>query len=224
MAPTVLIVEDDEATRNGLEELLKDAGYDTLAVGTFEAGSRALKWQAPDLLIVDVRLGAFNGLHLIVTNPNPVPAIVITGFPDSVLETEARQRGAEYLVKPIEPSELLSLVRERLEHLPGSDQFRPPRRWARKHVSGGLPAHVEDEPARILDLSYGGLRFEIDRTYGRPLPSSVNVTLIRSRITVMAALVWTNPTGEGSWVCGASVSQANPSATREWCGLVDAIP
>jgi DNA-binding response OmpR family regulator len=38
----------------------------------------------------------------------------VTGFPDQVLEAEARRAGADYVVKPISPSALVALVNEKL--------------------------------------------------------------------------------------------------------------
>ena len=70
----------------------------------------------PDLLITDIRLGAFNGLQLLIGATPPVPAIVITGFDDAVLAATARQHGADYLLKPLDFDALMEAVRHRLEH------------------------------------------------------------------------------------------------------------
>ena len=110
----ILLVEDDDATRVGLSSLLERAGYDVVATESLQEGRTVLEEASPDLLIADVRLGAFNGLQLIAMSPRPIPTIVTTGFPDSVLETEARQFGAKFLLKPIEPANLLTLVAELL--------------------------------------------------------------------------------------------------------------
>jgi DNA-binding response OmpR family regulator len=110
----VLIVEDDPATRNGLEMLLQRAGYEVLATDSVPEGRRALEEGAPDLLIADVRLGEFNGLQLIAMSGRPIPAIVVTAFVDPALEADARRLGAHYLVKPVTPGVLLSLVEELL--------------------------------------------------------------------------------------------------------------
>jgi DNA-binding response OmpR family regulator len=110
----ILLVEDDDATRVGLSSLLERAGYDVVATESVQEGRSALEEASPDLLIADVRLGAFNGLQLIAMSSRPIPTIVTTGFPDPVLETEARQFGAKFLLKPIEPANLLTLVAELL--------------------------------------------------------------------------------------------------------------
>jgi hypothetical protein len=47
------------------------------------------------LVIADLRLGGFNGLQLLLLSPRPIPTIIITGFPDQVLEAEARRAGAD---------------------------------------------------------------------------------------------------------------------------------
>jgi DNA-binding NtrC family response regulator len=110
----VLIVDDDGATRRGLAQLLVQAGYEATAVGTFDEARRIIGTTPPDLLITDIRLDAYNGLQLILNSPRQIPTIVITGYADPVLEAEARRGGAAYLVKPVQPSDLLALVGEKL--------------------------------------------------------------------------------------------------------------
>ena len=111
---TVLIVDDDQATREGIAEMLRKAGYSILTADSFERARDTLRTATPDLLIADIRLGDFNGLQLIATCPFPIRAIVVTGFADHVLEQEARQLGAEYIVKPVARSQLLSTIERQL--------------------------------------------------------------------------------------------------------------
>lgn len=218
MAARVLIVDDDRATRMGLAELLDDAGYCTSTVGSFEEAARALRTSPPDLLIADVRLGPFNGLQLVISSPRPVPSIIITGFADPVLESDARRRGADYILKPVDPDALLRLVERKLAARSG---FGVPRRWHRKTVIGGLPAQVGDDPARVLDVSYGGVRFEMPGEPERTPPSSLEITFPSARLTVQARLVWTSLIAGRTWLCGAALKTDNGSA--EWHGLVDAL-
>ena len=217
MPSKVLIVDDDKTTREGLAEFLEEAGYEAVAVGTFEEATRILRSSPPDLLIADVRLGPFNGLQLVISTPQPIPAIIITGFADPVLEADARRRGADYVLKPITPARLLDLVAQKLTS-PSRPGFGIPRRWERKPVIGGLPISVDDTPARIIDVSYGGLRFEMQRNEN-PLPASLSITLPTAQLSVKAKLVWENLIGDSTWMCGAALFQETP----EWQGLVDAI-
>ena len=114
MRARVLIVDDDEVYLEGMKELLEEAGYDVSLANSFDAGKHELRDHTPDLLIIDVRLGAFNGLQLISTGQVHIPSIVVTGFDDTVLRADAGGFGASYLVKPIKPSALLALIKERL--------------------------------------------------------------------------------------------------------------
>ena len=109
----VLIVDDDEAVLGMFTGILRNAGHEVTPFSRFEAAKAYLSTVKPDVLISDVRLGAFNGLQLVVyaklEHPDMI-AIVLTGFDDPVLRTEAAHAGALYLVKPIESQRLLNLV------------------------------------------------------------------------------------------------------------------
>jgi DNA-binding NtrC family response regulator len=125
---SILIVEDDRAVLGWLEELLGGAGYHVTGATSFEEGRRALTVDAPDLLITDVRLGAYNGLQLIfrarALNPQ-LPVIVMTGYSDAAIRAEAQRLQAEHLEKPIDSTALLSLVARMLVR-PGPS-LRPDR-------------------------------------------------------------------------------------------------
>ena len=118
MRHKILVVDDDDGMRRFLFTILTRAGYDVVTAENVQGGSRTLEEAPPDLLITDVRLGDFNGLQLLAMRPLSVPTIVVTGFPDPVLEAEARKFGAEFLLKPMEPAGLLTLVKERLQNRP----------------------------------------------------------------------------------------------------------
>ena len=213
---TILIVDDHRVTRLGLAELLEHAGYSVVTAGTFPEARRILREDPPDLLIADVRLGSFNGLQLVISGPNRIPAIVITGYADSVLEAEARRGGADYLVKPFEAEALLTLIRQKLGQSPAD--FAVPRRWWRKAVTG-LMAHVGELPAKIVDVSYGGVRFEVRPGEGGMLPERFQLQLPNA-MSLQADLVWKSMLSNDMWVCGAAVWPEESSA-RQWFGLVD---
>ena len=116
----ILIVEDDREALAGRVELLRAAGYAVTGVATFEEARRALS-DAPDLLITEVRLGAYNGLHLIMRARSRSPhsaAIVLTGFPDAVIRAEAERLNAIYVEKPVDAARLLAAVADALAHPP----------------------------------------------------------------------------------------------------------
>jgi DNA-binding response OmpR family regulator len=100
----ILLVDDDAMVLEAVQTGLTSAGEDVLACGTFEAARAALRSKHFDVLLTDVRLGAFNGLQLAVIAREVQPLIrivVFSGFEDSVLRREAMAVDATYLVKPV---------------------------------------------------------------------------------------------------------------------------
>lgn len=215
MSPKILIVEDDLATRVGLQELLANAGYASVVAGDFREGRRALEQERPDLLIVDLRLQGFNGLQLLHVNPRPIPTIVVTGFPDDVLQADARRMGAEYLVKPFDPAHLLALVGRLLDREPPApDRRRTPRRT----ITTDVPVEINAIPARLLDASRAGVRFEIYRPSGQGVPQALTLYFPVHDLQVRAALIWSTPDRAGRWQCGAVITHATPA----WVSLLEA--
>jgi DNA-binding response OmpR family regulator len=114
---TILVVDDDVVSLSALLELLRDDGFRATGAATLEAALRLQAVFLFDLLIVDLRLGRANGLDLVARarhEQSALPAIVLSDTSDVTAERESRLLGADYLVKPVVPAALLSLVRRRL--------------------------------------------------------------------------------------------------------------
>ena len=220
MPSKVLIVDDDKTTREGLAEFLEEAGYEAVAVGTFEDATRVLRTSPPDLLIADVRLGPFNGLQLVISSPQPIPAIIITGFADPVLEADARRRGADYVLKPVSPARLLDLVAQKLDRGTPAIRHAAPlgtqaRDWRTAHQRRRRAGANRGRQLRRVAVRNAAQRARREST----LPESLSITLPAAQLSVKAKLVWENLIGDGTWMCGAALFQETP----EWHGLVDAI-
>lgn len=198
--------------------MLADAGYRMLTADSFERAVDVLRNASPDLLILDVRLGDFNGLQLIATAPRPVKAIVVTGFADTVLERDARNLGAEFLVKPITRAQLLAMIERQLP----TPAPTPERRWQRKQLSTALPTKINRLPGRFLDVSYGGMRLEVDDA-PEELPPSLAVALPDSERLIQVEVIWRVRQRERAWQFGAIVAEANEVVTSAWRDLVDAV-
>jgi DNA-binding response OmpR family regulator len=113
----VLIAEDDPATLNGLAGYLRGVGFSVIPLPSFAEAHRIMPFAKPDVVVADVRLGEYNGLQLAVQALalDPPPAIIVTsGFDDPVLKAEAQRLGATFLMKPIEPTQLLDLISSKL--------------------------------------------------------------------------------------------------------------
>jgi DNA-binding NtrC family response regulator len=111
---SVLIVDDDEAMLRLITTWVGGAGHQVVSFDQFGDAKSYLTTTTPDVIIADVRLGAFNGLQLVIQAKLEHPeitAIVLTGFYDPVLSGEVSKLGATYLVKPITSDQLLEKVR-----------------------------------------------------------------------------------------------------------------
>jgi DNA-binding response OmpR family regulator len=107
----VVIVDDDEALLRAMEQYVAGAGHDVVAFTQFESAKSHLATAQFDVVVTDVRLGAFNGLQLAtlakVEHPGAI-VIVLSGFDDSVLRNDATRIGARFHLKPISPLQLLA--------------------------------------------------------------------------------------------------------------------
>ena len=110
MSFRLLVVDDDPAIRRYLSSLLGQAGYDIVTAADIPSAMHVMAEKATDLLITDVRLDGFNGLHLVAMTPDPIPSVVLTAYDDAAVEAEARQLGAEFFLKPVDAETLLSAV------------------------------------------------------------------------------------------------------------------
>lgn len=115
--PRVLIVDDDPGVLETLTLGLTRAGLAVTALSRFDEARHHIDESPPDALVVDVRLGAFNGLQLALHMRDARPAapiLVLSGFDDAMLRREAERLGAEFLTKPVSLEELGTRLREAL--------------------------------------------------------------------------------------------------------------
>jgi len=110
---TVVVVDADPVGRHAVERILQRAGYEVVAVSSFPAAKRLLDDQAVRLLITSVKLGAYNGLHLILRTQAQRPdiaTVLTTVGPDPVLERDVRRQGVTCLAKPFTSAALLDAI------------------------------------------------------------------------------------------------------------------
>ena len=114
----ILVVDGNASELASLVKSLRTAGYGAVGTYTFETAKRLLHTQWYDLLITDLRLGAYNGLHLVfhsrVLNP-AATAIVLSPIPDVSIQSEMRRFGAHFVAGPLESDRMLALVGMMLE-------------------------------------------------------------------------------------------------------------
>lgn len=121
--PTVLLVEDHESSAAGYAQLLTGAGYRVAhAKNGYEALAEVAR-EPPSIVLLDLKLPKLDGWDLLQRlkadeTVAAVPVVVITGDSLPTHHELARSKGAAaVLSKPIDPQEMLTLVRNILAHM-----------------------------------------------------------------------------------------------------------
>jgi two-component system, NtrC family, response regulator AtoC len=114
MSRKLLVIDDDEGTREALEDHFLELGLKVLAVENAEAALARLWAFEPDLILTDIRMGEMSGLELLERLrqlEHPADVVVMTGHENMRETIRAIRAGAyDYLVKPLNLEELDALV------------------------------------------------------------------------------------------------------------------
>jgi len=128
----ILIVDDDNAFRDGLAETVRDFGHTAFEAGSCSSGLAALDKNIPDLVILDYRLGDADGLEFmrrLAARPRPSPPVImLTAFATAAVTVEAMKLGAfDHLLKPVRRDDLAQIVERALRSgMRRSDTPQPP--------------------------------------------------------------------------------------------------
>jgi CheY-like chemotaxis protein len=109
----ILVVEDDDDTRDAVVELLRDAGYRTSTAKSGKEALARLRLSQPDLLLIDFVMPDMDGTGLLremrrTPELERLPAIMMTAWPRPIELPE----GVSLLRKPFEWESLVRLVRK----------------------------------------------------------------------------------------------------------------
>jgi FixJ family two-component response regulator len=113
-APLISIVDDDDALRNSLEDLIRSIGFSTRGFNSAEAFLSSNQACDAACLILDVRMPGMSGLdlqHQIISAKWQLPIIFVTSHADDVARARALHAGAvAFLYKPFHEEELLNAI------------------------------------------------------------------------------------------------------------------
>src|SRR5262249_43891369 len=112
--PLIVIVDDDDALRTSLDNLLRSVGFRAQGFASAEAFLHANQAPETACLILDVRLPGMNGLELqrqLGAAHWRIPIIFVTAYADDDVRTRALAAGAiAFLYKPCREEELLNAI------------------------------------------------------------------------------------------------------------------
>jgi FixJ family two-component response regulator len=215
-----IVVVSDPDIADMLVDCLSTAGYTARVIREFVTARAELDGTAPDLLVAQIKLGAYNGLHLAIRSRSrgAKTPVVLIGDADPVLQAEADRVHAAYLTTPLNEQLLVDAVKR------GEADYRPTRRSPRKRVPM-LDALVNEVQARILDVSYEGLRLQVSEQQPDSIPPFFMLRIPLFNLSCRAQRVWTRdpPDQAGLW-CGATIVGVDPAGAVAWRALVDSVP
>ncbi len=165
----VLIVDDDVAVRNTMNEYIKAAGYKSDAVSCAEEALELLKKYTFQVVITDIKLPVMGGLELteIIKKGKGSDVIVMTGYSDDYSYEEAINIGAsDFVIKPVRLEELLLRLRRVLnERKLSKERIRMMEKLQRLAITDGLTKLYNSRSF------YSQLELEVDRfnRYQHPL-------------------------------------------------------
>jgi DNA-binding NtrC family response regulator len=168
LQPTILIVDDEKHTRDGLRRLLED-DYDTYVAEDIRGAMDVLEREPIDVMITDLRLGGDDGMVLIeraLKLPHPPICIMMTAYGSVDTAVEAMKRGAyDFVTKPLNLDKVEILIARAI----ASRKMEQENRTLRQQVDEryGLENIIGESPAlhEVLD------------TIRQVAPSSANVLI-----------------------------------------------
>ncbi len=110
----ILVVDDDQKIRTLLRNVLEGEGIGVCEAANAEEALAQLKESAPDLVTLDINLGADNGLELAraIRVISQVPIIMVSGKDDVIDRVVGLEIGADdYITKPFHAREVVARVR-----------------------------------------------------------------------------------------------------------------
>jgi two-component system response regulator HydG len=143
MVPTVLIVDDENTTRDLCRDIVRESGFGTRTASTTEQALEILEQYPVDIVIADLKVPEIGGLELlkrIGETHSQTPVMVLTEFGTIESAVEATRMGAaDYVTKPLHIPELRSKLDRMVRSLELDQENRRLREQLRTRPGfGGL--------------------------------------------------------------------------------------
>ena len=165
----ILVIEDEEAVRENILELLLAEGYESWGAEDGESGLRQIWEKAPDLVICDVLMPGLNGYGVLATiNRTPqlahIPFLFLTARVDREDIRKGMALGADdYITKPFTRKDLLTAIKIRLGKREKLEEFVQSKlEGTSREVLRRMPEELS-APLRLISGLSEHLRHEADQ-------------------------------------------------------------
>ncbi|MBN2018018.1 MAG: sigma-54-dependent Fis family transcriptional regulator [Candidatus Cloacimonetes bacterium] len=115
---TILVVDDDKELQNTLQVILQSEGYIVLTADTGKKALQIIKSNAPNIVLLDIRLPDINGIKILEKVKKDIPdyeccIIILTAYGDIKGAIKSMKLGAfDYITKPFDNDELLLTIQK----------------------------------------------------------------------------------------------------------------
>jgi len=195
--PTILIVDDEKNTRDGLRDSLED-DFDVYTAAGEEAALEILKTDPADVMVTDLRLGADDGMELLekaLKLQRPPVCIMMTAYGSVDTAVEAMKRGAyDFVTKPINVDRLELLIKRALRE----QKVVKENRELRQQVDR---------------------RFGLDGVIGESLVMVEVMDTIRQVAASKATVLIEGESGTGKELAAHAIHQLSPRADRPFVAV-----
>src|SRR5919107_794940 len=142
----ILVIDDEAAIRDSLKMTLEYEGYEFIGAATGQEGLALAERDAPDLVLLDVKMPGMDGIEVLerLRNMNDaLPVVVVSGHGTISTAVEATKKGAfDFIEKPFASERVLVSLRNALDHRALRDENRSLKRAVevRHQMIGESPA------------------------------------------------------------------------------------
>ena len=141
--PTIVVVDDDQAVRVGLERLMRSAGYNVVMHASAQDYLAAPPLSGPGCLVLDLRMPGMGGLELQKTLASRVPrlpVVFLTGHGSVPQSVQAMKQGAvDFLEKPARADVLFAAVEQALARYSRIEEAQHADRVLRERLEALTP-------------------------------------------------------------------------------------
>ncbi len=159
----ILVIDDTEFMVKLISDILNDAGYEVISARRGAEGLLKVRSEKPDLVILDIVMPDMNGFEVCKIlrddeSNNLMPIIILTAQDNEDDKLTALELGADdYIIKPFNPRELLSRVKNTLRRIDRN-------RWANPltGLRGNLEIQADLNSRIALDEKFAVLYTDLD--------------------------------------------------------------
>lgn len=118
----IVLIDDEELNTLIVQQYLKNSGYQKIvAINEPKEALKAIQDEKPDLILLDIVMPEISGLQILevlsITDlVSSIPVLVLTASSDANIRSQCLELGAaDFLAKPLDPTDLVPRVRNALE-------------------------------------------------------------------------------------------------------------